>query len=138
MTLVAFVPCLMHNFRRAVVFDRGAGAFGAEGATAGAAGAEAAALAYDCFGADMAARARGGPGTRGGGRVGDLGGLGGGDCGLVSGSAVCTATGTAGVGRDLGALEGVPAGVRHKKRKWRLARSRKRDNDSSSRAWRSS
>ena len=70
--------------------------------------------------------------------MGERGGLGGGDCGLVSGSAGCTATGTMGAGRDLGALEGVPAGVFRKKRKSRLARSFKRDRALSSRARRSS
>ena len=45
MTLVAFVPCLMHDLRSAAVLDMGAGAFGTGGAAAGAAGAEAAALA---------------------------------------------------------------------------------------------
>ena len=95
-------------------------------------------MAYDCLGVDAALRAGGGLGARGGGRVGERGGLGGGDCGLVSGSAGDTATGTVGAGRDLGAPEGVPAGVRRKKRKRRLARSRRRDIDSSSRAWRSS
>ena len=70
--------------------------------------------------------------------MGEQGGLGGGDCGLVSGSTDCTATGTVGAGRDLGAPEGVPAGIRRKKRKRQLARSRRRDIASSSRAWRSS
>ena len=70
--------------------------------------------------------------------MGDLGGLGGGDCGFVIGSAGCTATGTVGAGRDLRAPEGVPEGVRRKKRKRRLATSFRRDIDSSSRAWRSS
>ena len=104
----------------------------------GAAGAEAAALAYDCLGVDAALRAGGGLGARGGGHVGERGGLGGGDCSLVSSSADCTATGTVGAGRDLGAPEGIPAGVRRKKQKRRLARSRRRDIASSSRAWKSS
>ena len=70
--------------------------------------------------------------------MGDRGGLGGGDCGLVIGSAGCTAAGTVGAGRDLGALEGVPAGVFRKKRKRRFAKSLRRDMDSLSRARRSS
>ena len=46
MTLVAFVPCLMHDLRSAAVFDGGeAGPFGGTGAATGAAGADAAALA---------------------------------------------------------------------------------------------
>ena len=137
-TFVALVPCLRHDLRIAAVLEGGAEAFTVAGAAAGAAGAEAAALAYDCLGADAALRAGGGLGARGGGRVGDRGGLGGGNCGFVSGSADCTATGTVGAGRDLGAPEGVPAGVRRRKRKRRLARSRRRDIALSSRAWRSS
>ena len=70
--------------------------------------------------------------------MGERGGLGGGDCGLVSGSAGCTAAGTVGAGRGLEALEGVPAGVFRRKRKRRLARSRNRDMDVSSRARKSS
>ena len=70
--------------------------------------------------------------------MGDQGGLRGGNCGLVIGSMGCTATGTMGAGRDLGALEGVPAGVFRKKRKRQFAKSLRRDMDSSSRAWRSS
>jgi hypothetical protein len=45
MTLVAFVPCLIHDFRKAAVLEGGAVAFGSVGAAVGAAGAEAAALA---------------------------------------------------------------------------------------------
>ena len=71
--------------------------------------------------------------------MGDRGGLGVGDCGcLVIGSAGCTAAGTVGAGIDLGALEGVPAGVLRRKRKSRFAKSLRRDMASSSRAWRSS
>ena len=138
MTFVALVPCLRHDLRIAAVLEGGTGAFGMAGVAAEATGTEAAAMAYDCLGAGTALRADGGLGARGGGRVGERGGLGGGDCGFVSGSADCTATGTVGVGRDLGAPEGIPAGVRRKKRKRRLARSRRRDIASSSRAWRSS
>ena len=46
MTFVAFVPCLTHDLRSAVVFDGGeAGALVGAGAATGAAGADAAALA---------------------------------------------------------------------------------------------
>ena len=45
MTFMAFIPCQMHDLRRAAVLDGGVGAFGTGGAAAGAARAEAAALA---------------------------------------------------------------------------------------------
>ena len=81
-TLVAFVPCLMHDFRSAVVLETGAFA-GGIGAVVGAAAA-AAAAAYDGFLVLIG---------RGGGRIGERGGLGGGVMGLVSRSAGCTAAG---------------------------------------------
>ena len=84
MTLVALVPCLMHDFRSVAVFEMGALADG--GATAGVV---AAAAAYDGFFAFMGCV---------GGRVGERGGLRGGVMGLVSHSAVCTAAGGVGAG----------------------------------------
>jgi hypothetical protein len=83
MTLVALVPCLMHDLRSAAVLEMGA-LGGGGGAVEGAA---AAAAAYDGFFALMG---------RGGGRVGERGGLGGGVVGLVSRSAGCTAAGGVG------------------------------------------
>ena len=70
--------------------------------------------------------------------MGDRGGLGGGDWGLVSESAGCTAADSVGAGRDVGGPAGVPEGVLRKKRKSLLATSRRRDKDSLSRARRSS
>ena len=85
MTLVALVPCLMHDFQSAVVLETGALA-GGGGAVVGAA---AAAAAYDGFFALIGCA---------GGRVGERGGLGGGVVGLVSRSAGCTAAGGVGAG----------------------------------------
>ena len=101
-TLVALVPCLMHDFRSAVVLDTGAFAGGA--AVGG--GAAAAAAAYDGFLVLMG---------RVGGRVGERGGLGGGVMGLVSRSAGCTAagdveTGSAGARPERGLDEMSTAG----------------------------
>ena len=79
-TLVALVPCLMHDFRSAAVLETGA----LTGGGGAAEGVAAAAAAYDGFFALMG---------RVGGRVGERGGLGGGVMGLVSRSAGCTAAG---------------------------------------------
>ena len=86
MTLVALVPCLMHDFRSAAVLETGALAGGGGAVKEGAV---AAAAAYDGFFALTG---------RVGGRVGERGGLGGGVVGLVSLSAGCTAAGGVGAG----------------------------------------
>ena len=70
--------------------------------------------------------------------MGEQGGLGGGDCGLVIDSADCTAAGIVGAGRDSEVPDGVPEGIFCRKQKRWLAKSQRRDMDSSSRAQRSS
>ena len=85
MTLVALVPCLMHDFQSAAVLETGTLAGGGGAAEEAAA----AAAAYDGFFALMGCV---------GGRVGEHGGLRGGVMGLVSCSADCTAAGGVGAG----------------------------------------
>ena len=114
---MALVPCLMHNFRSAVVLETGALA-GGGGAAVGAA---AAAAAYDGFFALIG---------RAGGQVGERGGLGGGVVGLVSRSAGCTAAGGVGA-RGAGAEPerrpgGAPAAGRSNNDNVRMNRPRRR------------